>query len=107
MVPDSRRSHHRLQVRGQAAMRHSGTLSGVYIVDVSPKGVGLYSPMQLLPKTQVVLICDQWEELPLTIRRCQRLRDTCYLCGTCFLEGPMSSADYRDFLRQLESGSPN
>ena len=106
-VPNCRRSHHRVPCRGRAAMYHGATVSGVYMIDVSPKGVGFYSPTHLLPRTEVVLRLECWDELKLHVCRCQRVEDSCYICGAVFQDGPMNPAMYRDFLRQMQAGEPD
>ena len=60
-VASSRRSHSRIHFRGRASMRHGSSTSGVYTIDLSPSGIGLYSPVLLFPSDQVELCFDQFD----------------------------------------------
>ena len=102
-VANSRRSHSRIHFRGRASMRREGSTSGVYTIDLSPKGLGLYSPVQLLPKQRIEIYFEQCQLMELVVHRCRRIDDYCYLIGTSFRRGPMSPIAYRDLIRQLQS----
>lgn len=100
--PDSRRSYRRIRVRGRLEVRRGSESLGAYTIDVSPAGVGFYSPVQLYPKERVTVVFDGYGDLELQISRCRRVRKQCYSCGGMFTEGKMSPGIYREFLRFLK-----
>ena len=100
--PDSRRSYRRIRVRGRLEVRRGSESLGAYTIDVSPAGVGFYSPVQLYPKERVTAVFDGYGNLELQIARCRRVRKQCYACGGTFIEGKMSPGIYREFLRYLK-----
>ena len=99
---NSRRRFERIFFRGRACLYHKKSTLGVYTIDLSPSGMGFYGPVQLLPKTQVILQFDQYDPLQLVAMRCRRVGEMCYRCGTRFLTGPLSTIPYRNLIRQLE-----
>lgn len=99
--PDSRRRYRRIRARGQVTVRRgSNTLAG-YTIDISPAGVGFYSPIQLFPRERVVVSFTGYGALELQITRCRKIRHQCYSCGGNFTHGNMSPGIYREFLRFL------
>src|SRR5262245_571086 len=56
--PDSRRRYRRLRVRGRAAVGRGSETLGAYASDVSPGGIGFFSPVQLFPKEKVVVTIE-------------------------------------------------
>lgn len=109
---DNRRSYHRLPMQGRAIMKSGGEVHGVYTVDVSPQGIGLYSPVQLSQQQTVELYfqqsgkvplqVEQWRKTTLQVTRCHQEQASCYRCGARLLPRPMSPVEYRDFLRGME-----
>jgi hypothetical protein len=100
--PDSRRSYRRIRARGQVLIqRGSNTLAG-YTVDVSPAGIGFYSPLQLYPKERVTVAFDGYGSFELQMSRCRRVRQHCYSCGGTFIRGNMGPSAYRELLRYLK-----
>jgi hypothetical protein len=100
--PDSRRSYRRIRIRGRLVVRRGSESLGAYTIDVSPAGVGFYSPVQLYPKERVTVIFDGYGDLELQISRCRRIRKQCYACGGTFIEGKMTPGTYREFLRYFK-----
>ena len=100
---DARRRFRRVRVAGRAVMSQDGQHAGVYLHDVSPMGMGFVSPRQLLPQDLVTISCAESDALRVRIRRCRRIAAGCYACGTVFAKGPMSPAEYREFLHSLKS----
>jgi hypothetical protein len=100
--PDSRRRYRRLRVRGKAAVRRGSETLGAYASDVSPIGIGFFSPVQLFPKERVVVTIEDGEPSELVITRCRRVRPRCYSCGGTFRNGTMGPGVYREFLRLLK-----
>jgi hypothetical protein len=100
--PDSRRRYRRLRVRGRAAVQRGSETLGSYASDVSPGGIGFFSPVQLFPKEAVVVTIEDCEPIKLTITRCRRVRKQCYSCGGTFVKGTMGPGIYHEFLRQLK-----
>jgi hypothetical protein len=100
--PDSRRRYRRLRVRGKAAVQRGSETLGAYASDVSPVGIGFFSPVQLFPKERVVVTIEDGEPSELVITRCRRVRHQCYSCGGTFRNGTMGPGVYREFLRVLK-----
>jgi hypothetical protein len=100
--PDSRRRYRRLRVRGKAAVQRGSETLGAYANDVSPIGIGFFSPVQLFPKERVIVTIEDGEPSELVITRCRRVRHQCYSCGGTFRSGTMGPGVYREFLRVLK-----
>jgi hypothetical protein len=100
--PDSRRRYRRLRVRGKAAVQRGSETLGAYASDVSPIGIGFFSPVQLFPKERVVVTIEDGEPSEIVITRCRRVRPRCYSCGGTFRNGTMGPGVYREFLRVLK-----
>lgn len=80
--------------------RHDQRL-GLYFADVSPMGVGFYSPLQLFPLEQIRIACDQHAAIDVEIRRCLRMQENCYARGAKFLGDRLSPGEYKEFLNAL------
>jgi hypothetical protein len=82
--PNCRRRVQRTAMRSIAILVHADKLYAVYTRDISRRGIGFFSPINLFPREKV------WLELPggrvvrLSISRCQRLNESCYVCGADF-----------------------
>lgn len=100
--PDSRRQYRRIRARGQVAVKRGSATLAAYVVDVSPAGVGFYSPLQLFPRERVVVSFAGYGALDLQMLRCRKVRNQCYSCGGRFIQGNMSLGVYREFLRFLK-----
>jgi len=100
---DSRRRYCRVLARGRALAIRGTERYGVITTDVSPIGIGFFSPIQLLPKEVIVLCFEPAEQIVLEIRRCARTENKTYSCGGNFANGPLSPAPYRDFLAALRA----
>jgi PilZ domain len=87
MTDDSRRSFHRFYFRGKALLDWRGESLGVYTTDLSRKGMGLLSPIQLFPKSRVQLQLGDSTKCQLEVVRCRRIGQECYECGTRFVIG--------------------
>jgi len=85
-VPD-RRAYRRFYLRGKAVLRSDDWLLGIYTVDASRRGIGFFSPIQLLPKLHVRLQLPNVREFEIEIVRCCRLEEQCYHCGAVFIGG--------------------
>ena len=82
---DSRRGYARLYLRQQAVIRLSdGTRLAGYTTDVSRKGIGFLSPVQLFPKDRLSIRVANSRDLPIEVVRCRRLESNCYRCGATF-----------------------
>lgn len=96
---DSRRQYVRFHLRNRAILLRGAERHGVYIKDLSPKGLGLLSPVQIFPKERLVLLlCDE-VKLDLELRRCRRLADACYECGSVFIDGAVPPGAFRRLLQ--------
>ncbi len=80
-----RRSFARLHLRRQAILRLAdGTMLAGYTTDISRKGLGLLSPVQLFPKDGVVVRVAGSRDIRVDIVRCRRLAPGSYACGAVF-----------------------
>jgi hypothetical protein len=100
--PDTRRRYRRIRARGHITVKRGSNTLAAYIIDISPAGVGFYSPVQLFPRERVVVSFDGYGALELQISRCRKIRHQCYSCGGNFTHGNMSPGVYREFLRFLK-----
>lgn len=106
---DPRRKRRRISLPGRGLLVHGNPLvgesliSGVYTVDFSADGLGLYSPMQLLPKERVTLILPNCDPLKLSAMRCRKIEASCYRCGMVYDGGPLTPGKFRTLIDQLQS----
>ena len=103
MTSNTRRRYRRVLARGRALAVRGDDRYGVLINDVSPMGVGFFSPVPFLPKEIITLSFEQSDQLSVEIRRCYRTDNQGYSCGGNFQTGPMSPRIYKDFLDDLRS----
>jgi PilZ domain len=82
---ENQRSFHRFYLRDRAIIRRGDTLYGGYCKDVSRKGIGFLSPVQLLPLEQIKLYLPKAVVHHLEVTRCRRLEQACYDCGAQFV----------------------
>ena len=68
----------------KAVLQRDEMKLGCYTMDVSRQGIGLLSPVQLLPLDRVQLHLPNGSELPLEIARCRRVDRGCFDCGARF-----------------------
>ena len=101
LVDDSRRSYRRVLARGRAIVIRGKERLGVFTNDVSPMGIGFYSPVQFFPKEKITMYFEESDPIVLINRRCMRTDLRCYSCGGIFEKGPMSPGMYRSFLDEL------
>jgi len=85
-TPD-RRAFRRFYLRGKAVLRCDNRTFGIYTLDASRRGIGFFSPIQLLPKLNVRLQLPGVREFEVEIVRCCRLDELCYHCGAIFVGG--------------------
>jgi hypothetical protein len=85
--PDSTRQYCRIALRSIAIVLCDDQVHAVYTKDVSRRGMGFYSPVNLLPRTCVRIWVPGRSLLGLRVSRCKRLGDRCYECGTLFEPG--------------------
>lgn len=102
MTENTRRRYRRMRVRGRAIASRGIDQYGVFTNDVSPMGIGFYSPVQFFPKETIELFFEECELLQIAIRRCIRKGEQCFFCGGDFLNGPMPPGAYQSFLAQLK-----
>ncbi|TWT88963.1 hypothetical protein Mal64_24540 [Pseudobythopirellula maris] len=98
---ESRRRFRRVPIRGRAVLVRGQSRYGVYAVDVSPMGIGVYSPKQLFPKECVTIFIADREPIDLALRRCKREAPNAYLCGLVFPTGPLGPSQYRNFINSM------
>jgi len=82
---DCERAYERQYLRRKAVVKQDGESLGVYLQDCSRMGIGLLSPIQFFPCERIQVCMDNRRIYELEIRRCQRLGNRCYECGTIFI----------------------
>jgi hypothetical protein len=80
---DDKRSFQRFFLRSKAVLKRRGSLLGALTKDVSRRGVGFLSPVQLMPREKVQLTLAS-AELKLEVSRCRRVDQGCFDCGAKF-----------------------
>lgn len=85
--PDTRRRFHRMFLRTQAVLKYRGDYLAAYLTDLSRAGVGLVSPVQLLPCETIELWLQDGRHLTVYTARCIRVDTACYNCGGVFKLG--------------------
>lgn len=98
-VGETRRQYTRMQMRELGVVLRRGQEHGVYVRDVSPKGVGIYSPVQLFPDERISLLMNDRGWFDLTLRRCRRVDHRCYDCGMVFADGAIPPWVYKRLIR--------
>jgi hypothetical protein len=84
VCPESRRRYQRAPLRVQAILRTGGAEYAGYAKDISRLGVGLFSPVPILPKQAVELELLSGKKLLLRVARCRRVGPQCFECGSIF-----------------------
>lgn len=94
--PITRRRFERINVRVPAIMMQEETYHGIYIRDASRMGLGIYSPIQLLPMSEVRIWLPEEDPLILQVRRCVKQQRQCYEVGGEFTEGALTANVFRE-----------
>lgn len=81
---NNRRSYHRFYLRQRAVMKAGDTAYGVYARDISRLGIGILSPVQLLPLSKVRLLMPGGKSMNAKVTRCRRVAEQCYEIGAEF-----------------------
>ncbi len=81
---DDHRTFLRFRLRTKAVLKHGEEKLGAYLTDVSRKGAGFLSPVQLMPKDVVHLTLATCE-LHIEVTRCRRVDKDCFECGGKFV----------------------
>jgi hypothetical protein len=76
-----RRRFPRFHYCHRAILINDATFYAVYTKDISRGGISFYHAKQMLPCSTGELICGNGASLHVTVRRCRRVADQCYLCG--------------------------
>lgn len=84
IAPESRRSYNRLYMRTRALAMYNGEFHAIYLSDISRSGLGIFSPIQLLPSAAVSIFLPNGRQLDTTLKTCVRVEDACYRCGVEF-----------------------
>ncbi|MCO6043512.1 PilZ domain-containing protein [Aeoliella sp. ICT_H6.2] len=87
VMPESRRNYHRLYLRTPAVLLYHDQFYAAYLSDLSRSGVGLFSPVQLLPVSDIQIWMADGQSLKLRTKNCVRLESCCYRCGAEFHQG--------------------
>jgi hypothetical protein len=81
---ENHRGYHRYFVRVKAVLQRDEMKLGCYTKDLSRQGIGLLSPVPLLPMDHVQLHLPNGSVLDLEIVRCRRIERECFDCGARF-----------------------
>ena len=81
---ENKRGFHRHYMRGKALLKRGASTFGTYTKDISRKGIGLLSPVQLMPLERIALVLPNGSTLHLEVTRCRRLERNCFDCGARF-----------------------
>ena len=87
-MPENKSSHRaykRYYLRRKALVSCRDETLAVYLLDCSRMGMGLISPVQLFPCQQIKVYLGNRMHYRLEIRRCRRVAENCYECGTIFI----------------------
>jgi PilZ domain len=81
---ENQRAFHRHYLRRKAILKWREKMFGVFTKDISRQGIGLLSPVQLLPLEYVTLLLSSESSLQLKIARCRRIEKDCFDIGARF-----------------------
>lgn len=81
---ENKRGFHRHYMRGKAILKRGQSTLGTYTKDISRQGIGLLSPVQLLPLERIELMLPNGATLHLEVTRCRRIDKNCFDCGARF-----------------------
>jgi hypothetical protein len=81
---DSRRKFVRVGLRQIAIFWHEGQAYAGYTKNVSRISLAFYSPINLLPLSEIRLWIPGHPVFNLATRRCRRLKESCFECGAIF-----------------------
>jgi hypothetical protein len=81
---ENKRGYHRHYMRGRAIVKRGETTLATYTKDISRQGIGLLSPVQLLPLERVELLLVSGSNLHVEVTRCRRIDKNCFDCGARF-----------------------
>jgi hypothetical protein len=81
---ENKRGYHRHYMRGKAILKRGTTTLATYTKDISRQGIGLLSPVQLLPLERIELVLVNGSKLYLEVTRCRRVDKNCFDCGARF-----------------------
>ena len=79
------RAYKRYYLRRKALVERGDESYGIFLLDCSRMGMGLISPKQLFPRERILLHLENRRSYQLEVRRCQRIAEDCYKCGTIFI----------------------
>ena len=82
---ENKRTFHRHYLRRKAILKYRNAMYGIFTKDISRQGIGLLSPVQLLPMEQVSLLLSRDSSLQLEIARCRRIEKDCFDIGARFV----------------------
>jgi hypothetical protein len=90
---ESRRQYLRVFMRQPAVFFRGEQCHAIYTKDASPKGIALLTPVQIFPTERIKLVMGKGA-VELDLKRCRRVSEDCYECGTVFAEGVIPPAMY-------------
>jgi len=80
---DDHRAFLRFRLRTKAVLKRGDESLGAYLTDISRKGAGFLSPVQLMPK-EIVQLTLATRKVRVEVTRCRRIEKDCFECGGKF-----------------------
>jgi hypothetical protein len=96
---ETRRQYFRMHMRETGILLRGAERHAVYTKDVSPKGVGFLGPVQIFPGERIIMVLHDASKLDLELRRCRRVAEQCYECGTVFVDGVIPPTVYKRLIQ--------
>jgi hypothetical protein len=96
---ETRRQFTRMQLREVGVLLRGVERHAIYVRDVSPKGVAIYSPVQIFPLERLALLMDGRVKLDLILKRCRRVEEKSYECGAVFVDGAVPPSVYKRLIQ--------
>jgi hypothetical protein len=97
----SRRQYQRAMLRKHAVITVGPDQHAVFTKDVSRKGFGLLSPLQLFPCDELEIAVADLPMVRLVVRRCRRIAERCYDCGADFAAGLASPKLFKEIMQAM------
>jgi hypothetical protein len=99
MRPESRRSHRRLAVRRRVVLASGELWMAGYLHDFSARGIGVLTPIQILPNQSATVFVDDLPPWEFRLRRCRRFGPGCFFCGGDFFPRGLTPRQFADFAK--------
>jgi hypothetical protein len=101
-----RRRHRRYEYRSHAILCRDGKYQAVYTKNLSRSGVMIIAAEQLFPCEEVRLLLPSGDWFSVAARRCRRVQQQCFECGTAILQIDRCSETTYDEIKQILKSTP-